>query len=155
MSTTEDVFLLTYPCRLLGFVILGMAIYGIQQKLSFPFCFPICGLLGAITFHCLCAHCVHGFIRDFILVSAIMVVFTRVKLPLIGGRCTELLSKCSLSIFLIHPFFAAGVATFASRFANAPYGGLVVLGDWLVVYVLSLCSSLALLRIQRLNRFVK
>ena len=154
-STLSRAFLLTYPCRLLGFVALGMSIHGFikRETISFKASLPI--LMFACMFHCLCAQWVHGFLRDFVLVMAILFVFARREIPLFGGRWMELLSRCSLGVFLIHPFFAAAVAVLVTHGCVSPYGSGIVLVDWLVVYGLAFGCALLFLKLPHLEKFVK
>ena len=76
-------------------------------------------------------------------------------MPVLGGEVVATLSRCSLGVFLIHPFFAAGVAAFVTRSFAVPYGSGVVLGDWILVYALALASTLILLRVPRVDKLVR
>ena len=111
-------------------------------------------IIGGV-FHCFSAQWVHGFLRDWVLVAAIMLVFARREMPVLGGELAATLSRCSLGVFLIHPFFAAGVAAFVTRSFAEPYGSGVVLGDWIVVYVLALACTLILLKVPRVDKLVR
>ena len=115
ISTLERTFLLTYPCRLFGFVSLGIAIYGFLKRgtLALTIVLPLL-IIGGV-FHCFSAQWVHGFLRDWVLVAAIMLVVARREMPIWGGEVFAMISRCSLGVFLIHPFFAAGVAAFVTR----------------------------------------
>jgi len=155
ISTLERAFLLTYPCRLFGFVALGIAIYGFlkQKTLTLKRALPLL-IIGGV-FHCFFAQWVHGFLRDWVLVAVIMLVFARSEMPALGGEVAATLSRCSLGVFLIHPFFAAGIAAFVTRSFAIPYGCGVVLGDWIVVYALALTSTLILLRVPWVDKLVR
>ena len=155
ISTLERTFLLTYPCRLLGFVALGIAIYGFLKRRTLALKIVLPFLIIGGVFHCLSAQWVHGFLRDWVLVAVIMLVFARSGMPVLGGDVAATLSRCSLGVFLIHPFFAAGVAAFVTRSFAAPYGCGVILGDWIVVYALALVSTLILLRVHWVDKLVR
>ena len=154
-STLGQEFVLAYPCRLFGFVALGIAIYGFfkRKKLALKIALPL--LIFGVAFHCFSAQWVHGFLRDWVLVAAIMLVFARKEMPACGGEVSAILSRCSLGVFLIHPFFAAGLAAFVARYITSPYGIGVVLVDWLCVYALALTTTFLLLRMPRLEKLIK
>ena len=82
-------------------------------------------------------------------------VFSRKEMPLFGGKRMECLSRCSMGVFLIHPFFAAGMDALIHRICAAPYSASIVIVDWFLVYTLAFVCTMAMFRVGAFSRFVK
>ena len=155
LSSFSRNFYLLYPCRLFGFVLLGMFVYGVAQKREVALGVAVFLTIVGSLIHCMCGNFLHAFLRDFILVGAAMLLFARSTMPLIGGKVAEVMAKHSLGVFLIHPFFAAGIAVVFNRLFSAPYAGGVVLGEWLLIYAISFATTVVLMRFSGLLRFLQ
>lgn len=154
-ATISRTFLLTYPCRLFGFVALGMAVKSVLGDIKISRMMSYVLIIAAFISYYILSEYLHPFLRDMILVLCILVVFSRKEMPLFGGKMVECLSKCSMGVFLIHPFFAAGMDALIHRICVAPYTAGVVIVDWLLVYALAFVCTMAMFRVGAFNRFVK
>ena len=155
-ATVSDAFMYRYPIRLFGFVALGMAI----RRLNFSRRIPAmtCGLAIAaglvvyFVFRCQ----VHSFIRGMLVVIPLLILFTSQKAYLVFDcRTIKCLAECSMGVFLIHPFFAAGMSAIAQRIISPPFTAIIVICDWVLIYVLSVVFTMAMLRVKVINRFVR
>ena len=154
-ATISPIFLLTYPCRLFGFVALGMAIKSALGDVKTSRLVGYTLLMLAFVFYYILSGYLHPFLRDMFLVLCILVVFSRKEMPLFGGKRMECLSRCSMGVFLIHPFFAAGMDALIHRICAAPYSASIVIVDWFLVYTLAFVCTMAMFRVGAFSRFVK
>ena len=154
-STLSGDFYFMYPLRLLGFVVLGVSIRMLDgEKRRIPWKLAILLIVLAMGVHSL--HNIgHAFLRDFLLVSVVMIAFTQSSLASLNVKCMSIISECSLGVFLVHPFFAGGIAEVFRRCSEAPYGGIIVVVDWILIYLISLAVTLIGLRIPYVKQVLK
>lgn len=155
LATYSRAFMFRYPCRLIGFVSLGMVVKMLHDRMPIGQRLSIVFLCAGLGFYVIFGWHLHPFVRSLVVVLPLLSVFARKELPLYGGRVVECLSGFSMGVFLFHPFFAAGMAAIIPKFASPPFGVGVVLSDWFVVYVLALIGTMVMNRVPALERFVK
>lgn len=155
LATCSRAFMFRYPCRLVGFVSLGMVIKMLLERMPVSQRLSVASLCVGLGFYISTGSLVHPFVRSMAVVVPLLFVFARKGLPLFGGSVVDHLAGFSMGVFLFHPFFAAGMAAIIPRFASQPFGVSIVLSDWLLVYVLALMGTMAMMRVPLLERFVK
>ena len=155
LATYSRAFMFRYPCRLVGFVSLGMVVKMLHNRMPIGKRLSIVFLCVGLGFYVLWGRHVHPFVRSLAVVLPLLIVFARKELPLYGGRAVECLSGFSMGVFLFHPFFAAGMAAIIPRIVSPPFGVGVILSDWLVVYMLALMGTMAMMRVPLFERLVK
>ncbi len=137
----------TYPIRLMSFVLVGVATFLLSEK-SINLKVIEITLVALLVGHCVISG-VHGFYRDLIVVPAVLLVFAGIE-----RGYGEIAARNSLGVYLVHPFFAAGLAVLTRRFASAPYSVWVVGGEWALVYAISLLVSELMRRNRVLSKLV-
>lgn len=155
MATYSRAFMFRYPCRLVGFVSLGMVVKMLHDRIPIRQRLSIIFLCVGLGIYVLLGRYVHPFVRSLAVVLPLLIVFARKELPLYGGRVVECLAGFSMGVFLFHPFFAAGMAAIIPRIVSPPFGVGVILSDWLVVYMLALMGTMAMMRVPLFERLVK
>lgn len=155
LATCSKAFIFRYPCRLVGFVSLGMFANMLLERTHVNQWVSIMFLCFGCGIYAIAGVRVHPFLKSVFIVFPLMFLFARKGVPLFGGGAVEHLAGLSMGVFLWHPFFAAGMAAIIPRFVSAPFGMGSVLSDWFVVYVLSLMGTMVMNRVPVLERFVK
>ena len=154
-ATVSDSFMYRYPIRLFGFVALGMSIRQLFCNRNVPAMTSglaiVAGLVAYFALRCQ----VHCFIRGALVVIPLLIFYSQKACPIFCGKTMKCLAECSMGVFLIHPFFAAGMDAIAHRTLSPPYTAIVVIGDWVIVYALAAVFTMVMLRIKTVNRFVK
>lgn len=155
-ATVSDSFMYRYPIRLFGFVALGMSIRQLFCNRNVPAMTSglaiVAGLVAYFALRCQ----VHCFIRGALVVIPLLILFTSQKAyPVFDCRTIKCLAECSMGVFLIHPFFAAGMSAIAQRIISPPFTAIIVICDWVLIYVLSVVFTMAMLRVKVINRFVR
>lgn len=155
LATYSRAFMFRYPCRLVGFVSLGMVVRMLHDRMPIGQRLSIVFLCVGLVFYVVLGRHLHPFVRSLAVVLPLLIVFARKELPLYGGRVVECLGGFSMGVFLFHPFFAAGMAAIIPRFVSPPFGVGVVLSDWLAVYILALMGTMAMMQVPLFERLVK
>lgn len=154
ISTISRNFYLLYPCRLFGFVLLGMSLHSffeqhrIDKKTSWLLLF-----LG-IVFHILGRQYFHPFMRDLVVVGALLLTFGDSTITLFGDRISMFMARCSMGVYLVHPFYAAGFDAICKKIFTPPYNAGLVFVDWMTLYLISLVTTYLMLRVPSIRRFV-
>ena len=127
-----------YGLRLFVFMTLGAAIHGVSnlwRKLS-------AYLLMALMVVSLLAHIIlpfHAYIRDYIATLAIIPFFAQINAT---NRIIALLSDLSFGIYLIHPLLTMFFSILCLRLFGTPTSVVVLIIDWVVVFIV--CSIIVL-----------
>ena len=148
----------TYPIRLLAFLMLGRGLVAIgRDRLR-------CRrrLLLAVGLVCIGLHFVHfpwptGFVKDWIVVVPILLAFVAWSDQFTGRLASigAFLGTTSMGVYLVHPIFTKGVGLIVRQIFVAPYGVLPVMVDWLISWLCALLVTLVLLHFTRSARFVR
>lgn len=153
-STLSRSFYLLYPCRLFGFVLFGMSLrtffeqHRIDKKTSWLL------LVLGIAFHILGRPHIHPFMRDAVAVGALLLTFGDSTIKLFGDRISMFMARCSMGVYLVHPFYAAGFDAICKKVFTPPYNAVLILVDWLTLYLISLVTTYLMLRVPSLRKFV-
>lgn len=152
MLCTGTGFYRTYPCRLLSFVLLGAFVYQLSHTLRRC----LSGWRAAcLLFVFVCVHClwsdVHAFYRDYLLAAVIVMVASCSKGSFdsrqgVLSRILRALSDNSMGVYLLHPFFAAGVAVFFRKLLDTPYSSWAIAMAWILDYALAYFATLLINR---------
>lgn len=153
VSCTGTGFYRTYPCRLFAFVLLGTFVY----RLSSAFRRYLAGWRTvSLLFAFACVHClwsdVHVFYRDYLLAAVIVMAASCSKDSFgsrqgVLSRIVRTLSDHSMGVYLLHPFFAAGVAVLFRKLFDTPYSVWAIAMVWTLDYTLAYFTTLLINRI--------
>lgn len=148
----------TYPIRLLAFLMLGRGLVAIgRDRLR-------CRrrILLAVGLVCIGLHFVHfpwptGFVKDWIVVVPILLAFVAWSDHFTGRLAVtaSFLGATSMGVYLIHPIFTKGVGIAVRHIFSAPYGVVSVVADWCVSWLCALIVSVTLLRSVKLSWLVR
>lgn len=148
----------TYPIRLLAFLMLGRGLAAIDtdQLKRWRWLVLSAAILGAVL------HFVHlpwstGFVKDWIAVGPILMVFIAWSDRFTGHltAVASFLGATSMGVYLLHPLFTKGVGIAIRRIFSAPYGVVPVMADWCVSWLCALLVTVVMLRFTKLVRFVR
>lgn len=142
-----------YPVRLVAFLATG---YGIRCCCQagvldgFMKCGWLvrCMALGMLALHVVGRGAVHGFVRDWLAVGPVLIAFAGLEIEdsrLI--KAANVLGITSMGVYLVHPLMTRGLSVVAARVASPPYSVWVVLGEWIIAWLVSFVAALALLQI--------
>ena len=131
-----------YELRLLGLMLTGVGIYrwGREAK-SDLMPLTLC-VGGAIVMHITLAGILPAFVRDWLVVVPLVLLFSRLNFPQLE-KLSCILSRYSLGVYLWHPIFAAILYVILNWLLPHPYGPIVVLADWVTCYCLALVVTSA------------
>ena len=148
----------TYPIRLLAFLILGRGLAAIGSDL-------VKRWRGVVLFAAIFGIVLHfvrmpwptGFVKDWIAVAPILLAFVAWSDRFTGRLAViaSFLGATSMGVYLLHPIFTKGVGLVVRRIFAAPYGVMPVITDWCVSWLLALGVTLVLLRFSKTARFVR
>lgn len=148
----------TYPVRLLAFLMLGRGLASIDGE----WLRRRRWLMLVLGLACVGLHFVHspwptGFVKDWIAVAPILLVFVAWSDRLTGrlASVSAFLGATSMGVYLIHPIFTKGVGLGVRRISEMPYGVVPVMADWVVSWLCALAVTLVFLRTTKMARFVK
>lgn len=139
-----------YPIRLISFLVLGFALRSVRKDVFWGAL--VCAVIMAAV-HICCRGAVHGFIRDYLLVVPTLLLFVSSRFT--DNKVASFLATTSMGVYLVHPLFARGLSFVVIRLFAAPYNAFIVVGEWVLVWLLSLLFAILLTRLPIANRFVK
>lgn len=139
-----------YPIRLAAFLLLGFVMKGWKKDALIV---PSIWALVMVAIHLGMHGIIPGFIRDYLLVIPVMLLFLSDTFK--GGRVVSILAATSMGVYLIHPLFARGVSYMVGRIFAAPYDSTIVIVVWIFIWVLSFLVCAAIRRIPLVARFVR
>lgn len=122
-----------YPARLMAFLLLGYGLKGLKVNRRWG--------LGIVTVIMLIVHLLGrgvlpGFVRDYMLSIPVLMLFANGEWK--ESRISTWLAATSMGVYLIHPLFARGVSFGLTRMLPPPYNAWIVVGEWVVVWMLAL-----------------
>lgn len=149
----------TYPLRLFAFLMTG---YGIRL-LVIPNIDKIkrfSGLILAVAFVVLGLHVamcdvVHRFYKDWLAVFPVLIGVASVEVKSIRvSKIAAILGATSMGVYLLHPLVTRGLSVFVTRQITAPYSVIVVIGGWVLVWVISFGVAFLMIRMPIIKRFL-
>lgn len=155
-ACVDDNFVNLYLCRLAAFVLLGLLCRQVMiRRMCFTSPLLLISLLAvALVLHVVGLGHVHAFVLDYLVVLFLICLFACEDVHFVSCKSNELLSGLSLGIYLMHPFFAAGVSTICAKYfvKCVPWWG--VMAVWFADYGLALASAYFLSKMPYLKRIV-
>lgn len=121
-----------YGLRLFVFMTLGAALYtmrGLWSKVHFTV------MLGAaiIVLYAHTALPIHAYVRDFIATLVIIPLFARIRLR--DSNIVRMLGDLSFGVYLIHPLLTMFFSILCFRYIGTPTSAIVLIVDWLLVFM--------------------
>lgn len=148
----------TYPLRLLAFLMLGYGMSGFRKDGIFRHRKVLWSAVGLGLF----LHFVHwpfrsGFLKDWVAVIPILLLFASFKGDMTGhwGKLGSILGQTSMGVYLIHPLFTKAFGIGIRRTFAAPYGVVPVVADWLISWVAAFLFAIILLRWKKLSWLIR
>lgn len=158
LSIWSTSWYVTYPLRLLAFLMLGYGMSGLS--VDWISCHR--KLLWSAAGLGFLLHFVHwpfhsGFLKDWVAVIPILLLFASFKGGMNGrwGKLGSLLGQTSMGVYLLHPLFTKAFGIGIRQMFAAPYGTTAVLLDWLISWVAALLFAIILLRWKRLSCLIR
>lgn len=149
----------TYPIRLLAFLMLGRGLAALDRDWLQRHRIEIALVAGlGVVIHFVHLPCLVGFVKDWIAVGPILLMFVACSDWFVTGRLAVVASffgATSMGVYLLHPIFTKGVGIVVRWIFAAPYGVVPVMADWGVSWLCALAVTLLLLRFSKLARFVR
>ena len=149
-----------YPLRLAAFLTTGYGL-GIVLKQTSIFHLPKIGngilwlmIAGVAVLHLALMDIIPGFARDWLVVGVVVIAFYNLKLQGRGAKVAAFLGATSMGVFLIHPLVTRGLSVILYRFTKPPYSAWVVLGEWVVAWLLALVATVVLHKHQWTKKMV-
>lgn len=140
-----------YPIRLSAFLVLG---YLVKKSVKGDwFYLALFGSVIMLGVHLGMKNVLPGFLLDYILVLPVVVLFASNRFE--SWRLSAILASTSMGVYLVHPLFARGMSFVASCLMPPPYGALAIGLDWIVVWGLSLCSVLVMVKLPVVKQLVR
>lgn len=134
-----------YPIRLMAFVCCGLLLYLHKDSLQKGrVWFWIGFFVASIVFHFFGRH-VWITVKDALVAVPLILVFMR--MPSAAHSSLQSVCDCSFGIYLVHVALAFGIGEVVRHFAPTPRTVFWVLGDWTLVFVISLIVVLCLRRV--------
>lgn len=147
-----------YPVRLFGFVISGFALGrlidgGLKIKSC---CVSWCCLGVALCAHVMLGTKVHGFVKDWFVVCLVVPLFYSVEIVKASkfAKVAVWLGATSMGVYLIHPLATRAISVVVERVFAPPVGVAVVVGEWVLAWVLAVVVTVAFRRMPVLKRIV-
>ena len=140
-----------YISRLMAFLLLGylMKDYAKREQFLLPLGFTV----FVLAIHLGTRGLLPDFLRDYLLVMPVIMLFVSDRYG--DHKIFRFLAATSMGVYLIHPLFARAMSFAVTRFIAPPYGLAVVLGEWIVIYCVSVLSVVWLIRNSLTERFVR
>ena len=143
-----------YPLRLLGFLVTGIGLGGFRGRLANSTLFLL--VVIALILHFVLHGLLFGFLLDWLVVCPAVILFSSFSLESARWVCVaEFLGCTSMGVYLIHPLFMAGIGAVTRKLISAPYGVLAIAVNWIVCWLMAGGLAFVLLRIPKVNRFVR
>ena len=140
-----------YLIRLMAFLLLGYLMKDYVKRDRFIL--PLGCTVVVLAIHLGTRGLLPGFLRDYLLVVPVVMLFVSDRF---GDRKTfTFLAATSMGVYLIHPLFARAMSFVVMRFVSPPYNAFVVLGEWMVIWVVSLISVTVIMRMPVVKKFVR
>ena len=149
------VWLAYYPLRVFAFLVTGYGLGRLSQTSVKWLGLWTLILVAALAIHFFAATAIHAFLRDWLVVVPLLIVAVGVELPKRLLPVAAVLGATSMGVFLVHPLFAAGFRLLIWKLRPAPYGIFPVAVDWLAVWLVAFASTLVMLRIPLMRKFVR
>ena len=149
-----------YPLRLVAFLITGYGIgsyfhagmfNGFLKRRSLVWCTAF----GMLIAHVASRGVVHGFVRDWLAVGPVLLVF--VGLEIRSSRFQKvaaILGATSMGVYLVHPLVTRGLSVLVTRAFQPPYMAWIVLGEWIAAWLISFAVAVVLKRMPVAKRLV-
>ena len=164
VSIANEGWFYYYPLRLAAFLTTGYGL-GIVLKQTLKqtsiFHLPKIGngilwlmIAGVAVLHLALMDIIPGFARDWLVVGVVVIAFYNLKLQGRGAKVAAFLGATSMGVFLIHPLVTRGLSVILYRFTHSPYSAWVVLGEWVVAWLLALVATFVLHKHQWTKKMV-
>ena len=159
-STLSPDWFACYPSRLVSFLVTGYGIgccfhagmfNGFLKRRSLVRCTAI----GMLIAHVASRGVVHGFVRDWLAVGPVLLVF--VGLEIRSSRLQKaaaILGATSMGVYLIHPLVTRGLSVLVTRAFQPPFMAWIVLGEWIAAWLFSFVAAVVLKRMPVIKKFV-
>ena len=138
-----------YPVRLMAFLMLGHVLKAVRRDM---FWLPLSCALIMVGIHCLGRGFVEGFVRDYLLAVPVIVLFCSSRFR--ENKIVTLLASTSMGVYLVHPLFARGISLVIMRTFDRPYNAFVVIGEWLTIWMVSICFVIYVRRFLIVRRLI-
>ena len=143
-----------YPLRLLGFLVTGIGIRRLLLPIGNATLFLL--VVIALILHFVLHGLVFGFLLDWVVVCPTLILFSGLSFESESRlRLAGFLGCTSMGVYLIHPLFTAGIGVVTRKLVAAPYGVAPIAVNWIVCWGAALFLTFVLLRIPKVNRFVR
>lgn len=140
-----------YLIRLMSFLLLGYLIKDYVKRDRFLF--PLGCTVVVLAVHLGTCGLLPGFLRDYLLVVPVVMLFVSDRFR--DRKIFTFLAATSMGVYLIHPLFARAMSFVVTRFVSPPYNATVVLGEWMVIWVVSITVVAVIRRIPAIARFMR
>ena len=140
-----------YPIRLMSFLMLGYVLKDLVR--TDVFFLPLAGAMFMLAVHLGAHGFLPGFIRDYLLAIPVMLLFVSNRFH--EGKVASLLAVTSMGVYLVHPLFARGASFAVVKLIEPPFGAMVVLGEWLAIWLVSFAVIVCIQRSTVLARLVR
>ena len=159
-STLSPEWFARYPLRLVAFLVTGYGIgccfhagmfNGFLKRRSLVWCVAN----GMLITHVASRGVVHGFVRDWLAVGPVLLAF--VGLEIRSSRLQKvaaILGATSMGVYLVHPLVTRGLSVLVTRAFQPPYMAWIVLGEWIVAWLISFAVTVVLERMPVAKRLV-
>lgn len=159
ISIWSNNWYVTYPVRLLAFLMLGRGLAAINREWLTRWR----GLILVLGLACVGFHFVHapwptGFVKDWIAVAPILLGFVAWSDLFATGRLAAVsafLGATSMGVYLIHPIFTKAFGMVVCSMVEVPYGVSAVMLNWVASWGVALLMTLLLMRSKYFSRIVK
>lgn len=156
LSCYSKAWICFYFSRLMSFLLLGIAVRNLIDRVSLLKCRVLGGMLiiviGLRLFY---DSPVPVFVFDWVITGLLLMTLGRIfNFTSLPYRSIEMLSSASLGVFLIHPLVAKVLGIVVYQYFQEPFGLAPLLLDWVLCWSISLLLSIVASRLPWFRNFV-
>ena len=159
-STLSPEWFARYPLRLVAFLVTGYGIgcsfhagmfNGFLKRRRLVWCTAI----GMLIAHVASRGVVHGFVRDWLAVGPVLLAFVGLEIQSSSfQKVAAILGATSMGVYLVHPLVTRGLSVLVTRAFQPPYVAWIVLGEWIVAWLISFLVAFVLKHMPVIKKFV-